>query len=322
MNTAKFLEDNSDIKKLLLKENENIKKALDISTDSEKITEISLIAKGSTNHSYLIRTTKNNYVLRVPGIGSSEMVVRYLEKEIYDLLKDYDISDQVVYLNPETGIKISLYCENARFLDLTKENEVKLFLKTVKKLHGLNLKCSSKYDFYEHIEKYEKLINTPSCFEDYEAVKSDIIHLKEFTDTCSAEYTLIHNDLSCENCLFYKGENGEEKCILIDFEYAAMQCPAADIAYFCVFSDLNESEVDAIIKEYFETEYAPDKYTQVYAYIAINAFLHSNWLELKISLEDEKKESRRKESVKAYNMAKLYYKKCEEASKCQKLKEQ
>ena len=116
------------------------------------------------------------------------------------------------------------------------------------------MKCSSKYDFYEYIEKYEKLRNTPSCFEDYEAVKSDIIHLKEFTDTCSDEYTLIHNDLSCENCLFYKGENGEEKCILIDFEYAAMQCPAADIAYFCVFSDLNESEVDAIIKKYFEEE--------------------------------------------------------------------
>ena len=97
--------------------------------------------------------------------------------------------------------------------------------------------------------------NAPSCFEDYEAVKSDIIHLKEFVKIHSEGYTLIHNDLSCENCLLYCGENGEEKCILIDFEYAAMQCPAADIAYFCVFSDLNESEVDAIIKEYFEDEY-------------------------------------------------------------------
>lgn len=322
MNTADFLNDNNDIKQLLLEENEKIKKELDIFTDSEKITEISLMAKGSTNRSYLVRTTKNCYVLRIPGKGSSEMIDRSLEKEIYDLLKDYDISDQVVYLNSENGIKISLYCENARFLELTKENEVKLFLKTVKKLHSLNLQCSSKYDFYEYIEKYERLRNAPSCFEDYEAVKSDIIHLKEFVKIHSEGYTLIHNDLSCENCLLYCGENGEEKCILIDFEYAAMQCPAADIAYFCVFSNLNESEVDAIIKEYYENECTLDKYTQVYAYIAINAFLHSNWLELKMSLEDEKKESRRKESVKSYNMAKLYYKKCEENFKCQKLKEQ
>jgi thiamine kinase-like enzyme len=280
------------------------------------------MAKGSTNRSYLVRTTKNSYVLRIPGIGSSEMVDRHLEKEIYDLMKDYDISDRVVYLNPENGIRISIYCENARFLDLTKENDVKLFLKTVKKLHSLNLQCSSNYDFYEYIEKYERLRNSPSCFEDYEAVKCDIAHLKEFTDTHSGEYTLIHNDLSCENCLLYAGENGEEKCILIDFEYAAMQCPAADIAYFCVFSDLNEAETDKIIREYYEDGCTLDKYTQVYAYIAINAFLHSNWLELKISLEDDKKESRRKESVKAYNMAKLYCKKCEEALKCQESKEQ
>ena len=100
-----------------------------------------------------------------------------------------------------------------------------------------------------------------------------------------------------------------------------MQCPAADIAYFCVFSELNEAETDKIIREYYEDECTPDKYTQVYAYIAINAFLHSNWLEFKMTLENEKKDSRRNESIKAYNMAKLYYKKCEETSKCQKLRE-
>ena len=51
MNIEKFLEENSDIKQILLEENEKIKKALDVFRDSEKITEISLIAKGSTNHS-------------------------------------------------------------------------------------------------------------------------------------------------------------------------------------------------------------------------------------------------------------------------------
>ena len=109
MNTTQFLEDNNDIKQILLEENEKIKKELDIFTDSEKTTEISLMAKGSTNRSYLVRTTKNCYVLRIPGKGSSEMIDRSLEKEIYDLIKDYDISDQVVYLNPENGIKLSVY---------------------------------------------------------------------------------------------------------------------------------------------------------------------------------------------------------------------
>lgn len=322
MNIQNFLDENQEIKQSLICENQKIMQSLDIVEKSEKITEILLIGNGSTNRSYLVRTNKNNYVLRIPGKGSNEMVDRYLEKEIYDLISGYGISDEVVYLNPENGIKISIYCENARFLDLTKKDEIKAFLRTVKKLHSLKFKCSSKYDFYEYIEKYERLRNSPSCFEDYEIVKNDILSLKKIDDAYSVNQTLIHNDLSFENCLFFKGENDEEKCILIDFEYAAMQCEAADIAYFCVFSDMDEKMTDMIIQEYYEDECTPVKYMQVYAYIAINAFLHSNWLEFKISLEDEKKEKRRKESIKAYNMAKLYYKKYKEVSSCQELKEQ
>lgn len=322
MNIQKFLDDNHDMKQFLLDEKQKIKEALDIVTNTEKITDISLLAKGSTNRSYLLKTTKNNYVIRIPGKGSDEMVNRYFEKEIYDLIKDYNISDKVIYLNPENGIKVSIYHENARHPELSNEDEIKTFLKTIKKLHSLKLKCSSKYDFYEYIEKYEKLRNSSSYFDDYEKVKNDIFSMKESININSDEEILIHNDLSLENCLLYKEDNGEEKCILIDFEYAAMQCPAADIAYFCVFSDLDETAVDMIIKDYYKDECTSEKYTQVYAYIAINAFLHSNWIEFKISLEDEKKEKRRKESIKAYDMAKLYYEKYKEVLKCRKLKEQ
>ena len=130
MTVQKFLDENHDIKHLLLAENERVMETLCTALSGEKITEITLIAKGSTNRSYLVCTTQNSYVLRIPGTGSDEMVDRYREKEIYDLIKDYGIADEIVYLNPESGIKISVYCENARFLDLTKENEVKVRLKT------------------------------------------------------------------------------------------------------------------------------------------------------------------------------------------------
>lgn len=317
MTVQKFLDENHDIKHFLLAENERVTKTLANALNGEEITEITLIAKGSTNRSYLVTTTNNKYVLRIPGMGSGEMVDRYREKEIYELIKDYDIADKVIYLNPENGIKISLYRENARFLDIAKENELDAFLKIVKKLHSLNLKCSFRYDFFENILKFEKLRNSDSCFDDYEIVKKDIFSLKDILEKSTENEKLIHNDLSYENCLFYKTETGEEKCMLIDFEYAANQSPAADIAYFCVFSDLDENLTDSIIEKYYEKECTQDKYRDVYAYIAINAFFHSNWLEYKISLEDTKKEIRREESVKAYNMAKLYLKKFREVQKCQ-----
>ena len=294
-----------------LNENHEVRQAVE-SAIKEEITEVTLMSKGSTNRSYLVRTNCNSYVLRVPGKGAEDMVDRYLEKEIYSLINGYDVGDQVIYLNPENGIKISIYYENARFLDLTKEKDVKLFLKTVKKLHGLNLQCSGEYDFFKNILKYENLRNSSSRFEDYESVKKDILSLKSFTEVYCGSRTLIHNDLSNENCLLFKGEDGKEKCVLIDFEYAAMQCPAADIAYFCVFSELDEAAIDKIIEDYYEDDCSVENYARVYAYIALNALLHSNWLELKLSLENVHKEKRIKESIKAFNLAKLYYKKFEE----------
>lgn len=305
-----------------LKDNQDVKNALESIMKTEELTEISLMTKGATNRSYLVRALSGNYVLRVPGKGSDEMIDRHLECEVYSLIKDCGISDKAVYINPENGIKISIYHSDSRFLNLINENEIKTFLKTVKNFHKCNIKCSAEYDFYENIQKYEVLRNSLSCFDDYEKVKNNIFSMKEFTDSHRSMYTLIHNDLSCENCLFFSDENNEDKCILIDFEYAAMQCPAADIAYFCVFSSLDETSTDKIIQYYYEDECDSDKYAQVYAYIALNAFLHSNWLEFKISLEDERKNERRQESVSAYNMAKLYYKKYKEASVCPEWKEQ
>ena len=100
MTVQKFLDENHDIKHLLLAENERVMETLCTALSGEKITEITLIAKGSTNRSYLVCTTQNSYVLRIPGIGSGEMVDRYREKEIYDLA----VKDKMEHLFAKTTL--------------------------------------------------------------------------------------------------------------------------------------------------------------------------------------------------------------------------
>lgn len=274
------------------------------SLPNEEITEISLISQGSTNRSYLINATENCYVLRIPGAGSEQLIDRYAEKQIYYLIKDYGIGDEIIYLNPENGHKVTRYIKNTRTINISDKNDIKLFIKTVRNLHNLKLKCSAEYDFYENIKKYESLRNKKSKFPDYDEVKENIFSLRAFTEKFKNEYTLIHNDLSNENCLFTK-DGEEEKCVLIDFEYAAMQTPMADIAYFCVFENLSDSETDYVIDCYFDFNTPPLKKAECYAYIALNGLTHSNWLEFKASLDEERKE----ENEKAFNIAKRYYNK-------------
>lgn len=284
------------------KENPDIKETLDIVLKDAQILNISLMAKGSTNRSYLVESTLGKYVLRIPGKGANQLIDRYAEKEIYSLIHDYGIGDETVYINPENGHKMSIYIEGSRHMDSKSEKDIILFTETVHALHSLKLKCGAEYDFYENIEKYEKLKKTASLFKDYDKVKKDIFSLKDFTDRDKDSYVLIHNDLSPENCLFVKDENGNEKCIFIDFEYAAMQAPAADIAYFCVFSNLSEEETDKVIAHYYGKNATAHDYARVYAYIALNGLVHSNWLEFKISLGED----RVNEANQAYRLAKLY----------------
>ena len=187
---------------------------------------------------------------------------------------------------------------------LKNKNDIKLFIKTVKSLHNLKLKISSEYNFYESIENYEKLRNKPSKFPDYNEVRENIFSLKDFTENFRDEYVLIHNDLSSENCLFVKNDS-EERCVLIDFEYSAMQTPMADIAYFCVFENMSEEEADYVIDCYFDFNTPQVKRAEFYAYIALNGLIHSNWLEFKEGLKEEHSG----ESEKAFDLAKLYYEK-------------
>lgn len=292
-------------KDTFLKENPDIKETLDIVLKDAQILNISLMAKGSTNRSYLIETSLGKYVLRVPGKGANQLIDRYAEREIYSLIHGYGIGDETVYINPENGHRVSIYIEGSRHMNPESEKDIILFTKTVHALHSLKLKCNAEYDFYENIEKYEKLRKSPSLFADYEKVKKDIFSLRSLTDNDRNGHILIHNDLSSENCLFAKDENGNDKCILIDFEYAAMQAPVADIAYFCVFSDLSEEETDKVISHYYDNKATESNFASAYAYIALNGLVHSNWLEFKISLGED----RATEAEQAYRLAKLYFSK-------------
>ena len=47
--------------------------------------------------------------MRIPGEGSDELVSRENEYIVYQLLKGRSISDQVVYISPENGYKISSF---------------------------------------------------------------------------------------------------------------------------------------------------------------------------------------------------------------------
>lgn len=275
-----------------------------LNTSVDKITNITVLKKGMTNRSFLFECKSKKYIMRIPGEGTDKLIDRYQETNVYHAIADRQISDNINYINPDNGYKISEYIENAKTCNPFCEDDVRKCMKFLRSFHELRLRVEHTFDIYSKIDFYESLWNgEPSIYKDYKLTKKNIISLRPFIEANIEEKTLTHIDAVPDNFLFYK-VNGVEKIRLIDWEYAGMQDPHIDIAMFCIYSMYNKAQIDQLIEMYFVEGCEQKIRIKIYCYIAVCGLLWSNWCEYKRLLGVEFGEY----SLCQYRYAKEYYK--------------
>ena len=246
----------------------------------DEIKNITVLKKGMTNRSFLFECQNKKYIMRIPGEGTDHLINRKEEADVYQALENRQICDDVLYMNPDNGYKITAYLEDATNCDAENWNEVEACMTKLREFHELNLKVDHRFDIFGQIDFYESLWNgEKSYFKDYEKTKTAIFELKKWIDTLEKNETLVHIDAVPDNFLFTK-----EGIRIIDWEYAGMQDPHVDIAMFCIYSLYSREQVDHLIDLYFKGEVSPMIRTKIYAYIASAGLLWSNWCEYKRSL--------------------------------------
>lgn len=253
--------------------------------NAEEITDITVLKKGMTNRSFIFRCSEKRYIIRIAGAGTEKLIDRYQEKKVYEAIRDMNICDPVVYINPENGYKITEYLENSRVCDPLNRLDVKRSMECLKKLHDKKLVVGHEFDLFEQIEKYEILRgNSKSIYEDYEKTKRDVYLLKSFIDDHITEKVLTHIDAVPDNFLFVRDEQGKEEIRLIDWEYAGMQDPHVDIAMFGIYSLYDREQMENLIDTYFKEGCSKETRIKVHCYIAVCGLLWSNWCEYKEKL--------------------------------------
>ena len=246
----------------------------------DEIKNITVLKKGMTNRSFLFECQNQKYIMRIPGEGTDHLINRKEEADVYQALENRQICDDVLYMNPDNGYKITAYLEDATNCDAENWNEVELCMTKLREFHELNLSVDHRFDIFGQIDFYESLWNgEKSYFKDYEKTKAAIFELKKWIDTLDKTETLVHIDAVPDNFLFTN--NGIR---IIDWEYAGMQDPHVDIAMFSIYSLYSKEQVDRLIDLYFKGEVSPIIRTKIYAYIASAGLLWSNWCEYKRSL--------------------------------------
>lgn len=268
------------------------------------IRNVKALKKGMTNRSFIFEYENKRYIMRIPGNGSKETVNREEEASVYDIIHDKDICDNIIYINPKTGYKITEYIENVRTCDPLNEDDLRKCMKKLREFHNMKLKVGHTYDLFWYLEYYEKLWRgKASIYPDYAETKKKVYELKDYIDKHAGEMVLAHIDPNYNNFLFSIDENGEEKLNLIDWEYAGMQDPDVDIAVFGTYAMYSKSQIDNIISLYFPEGCTTERRINIYCYVAIYGMLTSNWCEYKRHLGIDFGEY----SLMQYRYAKEYY---------------
>lgn len=275
-----------------------------LGAQQDEVTNITVLKKGMTNRSFLFSCKDKKYIMRIPGEGTDQLINRRQEAAVYQTIAGRKICDEIAYINPENGYKITEYLDGTRVCDAEKEEDLQKCMKKLREFHGQKLRVDHSFDLFGQMEYYESLWEgTPSAYKDYEKTKAHVLQLKDYIEANAGERVLTHIDAVPDNFLFVE-ENGKEEIRLIDWEYAGMQDPHVDIAMFCIYSLYKKEQVDHLIDLYFEGNCDDRTRIKIYCYIAVCGLLWSNWCEYKRNLGVEFGEY----SLRQYRYAKDYYK--------------
>lgn len=275
-----------------------------LGAQQDEVTNITVLKKGMTNRSFLFSCKDKKYIMRIPGEGTDQLINRRQEAAVYQTIAGRKICDEIAYINPENGYKITEYLDGARVCDAEKEEDLQKCMKKLREFHGQKLRVDHSFELFGQMEYYESLWEgTPSAYKDYEKTKAHVLQLKDYIEANAGERALTHIDAVPDNFLFVE-ENGKEEIRLIDWEYAGMQDPHVDIAMFCIYSLYKKEQVDHLIDLYFEGNCDDRTRIKIYCYIAVCGLLWSNWCEYKRKLGVEFGEY----SLRQYRYAKDYYK--------------
>lgn len=245
--------------------------------DKKEIRNIEVLKAGMTNNSFLFTVNNQRYIMRVPGIGSEQIINRHEEKAVYDVILPYQFCDNVIFFDEKKGYKITSFIENSHNLDPFNEAELIKAFDLLRKFHEKKLKVKHFFDVFKMIDYYESLMKHQSIYKDYEITKANITKLKSVINNYEITPILCHIDAVHDNFII-----SEDGIRLIDFEYSAMQDKDLDLAMFAVYAMYDRKQIDHMIELYYKNNYDLKIKYKIYAYIAMAGLLWSNWCEYKM----------------------------------------
>ena len=196
-----------------------------------------LETQGFNNISYLLKTSKKSYIVRVFKSNESVNISREFEFKTQKKAYKQNIAPKPVFLNSE--FMIYEYLKGIHKLEL-KKSDIKTLAKQIKKLHKIKAKAKT-YDLKSDLLNYKKILKDDKSKEIIKQSEKSLKKLKKF----KKDLVLTHHDLNPKNIIFKKN-----KIKIIDWEYAGTNDRFFDLAAVCIEFKLNTKEEKLFLENY------------------------------------------------------------------------
>ena len=191
------------------------------------------------------------YVVRIPGEGTEELIVREDEKVSTELACRLGIDAKCLFFGKD-GAKVTEYIPGAVTMSaelMKRERHIEQVAEIFIKLHNCDEDTEIPFEVFDMAAGYEKIIreNDVILYDDYKAVKAEVMEVKRIIDNhCEIKKVPCHNDPLCENWV----ENTEGKMYLIDWEYAGMNDGFWDLADVSIEAGYTKHEDEILLRQY------------------------------------------------------------------------
>ena len=208
---------------------------------------------GLTNHTYHVTMADGSeYVVRIPGEGTEEMIVRSDEMISTRLACDLGVDAALLHFGAD-GSKVTCYIPNAITMSAETLHEtchIRQIADIFKTMHHCGKDTGVPFEVFDMAASYEKIIadKAVAMFADYEEKKGQVMAIKAQIDKeIGAPKVPCHNDPLCENWV-----EGNGQMYLIDWEYAGMNDGMWDVADVSIEAGFGKEQDELLLQYYLD----------------------------------------------------------------------
>ena len=216
---------------------------------------------GMTNHSYKVtRNDGEEYVVRIPGEGTEELINRFDERKSTELACRLGIDSELLYFGDDGAKVMRFICDPQPISEgiMQKKENLVQAAAIFRKLHTCGIDTGVRFEVFEMVDLYERLIRKENVavYDDYEDVKDTVYTIKKAVDaTGIAPKVPCHNDSLIGNWVIDKSG----KLYLIDWEYSGMNEAMWDLACLSIEAGYTETNDRELMEAYYKRNATSDE---------------------------------------------------------------